>query len=122
MENKKLVTRPSSKELTTSQPKTTKYGTPTVTREELATILARLAVHFAPRGLSTRQIEAMLEDWMTDAGHFPASTIDAACSKWRTDPDSKWFPTPGQLIAICNRIPDPGYQKTMTRLGSRNGE
>lgn len=90
-------------------PSVTKYGTPTVTEVELATILARLAAHFPSRNLSAKRVEYMIADWFEDVKHLPAATIEAACGKWRRDPENKWFPTSGQLLAICNKIPDPNY-------------
>lgn len=92
-------------------PCVTRYGTPTVTQKELAIILGRLAAHFPSRNLSAKQAEYVVADWFSDVKHFPAATLEAACTKWRRDPENKWFPTPGQLIALCNRIPDPGFKR-----------
>ena len=73
-----------------------------MTRKELATILTRLAGHFPPRNIGAGMVDSVLEDWLTDVGHLPAGIIDMACAKWRRDKENRWFPTPGQLLEICN--------------------
>jgi len=53
----------------------------------------------------------VFDDFFEGLRRFPESTIAQACKLYRERDDSKFFPTPGTLIAICRKIPDPGYTK-----------
>jgi hypothetical protein len=42
-----------------------------------------------------------LDTLCADLAHKTQAEIADGCRRWRNDPDNRWFPTPGQLLAAC---------------------
>jgi hypothetical protein len=53
-----------------------------------------------PEAVSGLRWDAYLED-LEDV---PADSLDAACKAWRRNPDNKFFPTPGELLRLCETV------------------
>lgn len=41
---------------------------------------------------------------MDDLSHIPPDILDEACAAYRRDPEARYFPRPGQLLAIAEPI------------------
>lgn len=41
---------------------------------------------------------------MDDLGHIPPDILDEACAAYRRDPEARFFPRPGQLLAIAEPL------------------
>jgi hypothetical protein len=83
----------------------------------MAAILGRLSLHFPSRNLSEVQARSVIEDFYHDMGQFAAQTVAKASEVYRTDPENRFFPIPGQLIDLARKIPDPGYKLWIASRG-----
>lgn len=72
--------------------------------EYIAMSLARLQGHYWRPDFTPSQAEELYVDFMDDLGHLPPDILDAAITKYRRDPESKWFPKPSQLLAIAEPL------------------
>lgn len=72
----------------------------------VATALLRLQGHYWRPDFSPSQAAELYADFMDDLGHIPPDILDHAIATWRrrTDDDAKWFPKPGQLLAIAEPL------------------
>ncbi len=81
-----------------------------VTLDEMATMMAKNSLMFWRPDFSPNQAKSICGMYFEDLQQFAAAVVDEAFKRHRRDPESRFFPTSGQLLAICRRIPDPGYE------------
>ena len=72
--------------------------------DHVATALLRLQGHYWRPDFSPAQARALYEDFMDDLGHIPPDILDEACTTYRRDPEARFFPRPGQLLAIAEPL------------------
>lgn len=70
----------------------------------VATALLRLQAHYWRPEFTPAQARELYEDFMDDLGHIPPDILDEACAAYRRDPDARFFPRPGQLLAIAEPL------------------
>ena len=70
----------------------------------VATALLRLQGHYWRPDFSPAQARELYEDFMDDLGHIPPDILDEACAAYRRDPEARYFPRPGQLLAIAEPL------------------
>lgn len=70
----------------------------------VATALLRLQGHYWRPDFSPAQARELYEDFMDDLGHIPPDILDEACAAYRRDPEARFFPRPGQLLAIAEPL------------------
>ena len=73
-------------------------------QEEIASSLARLFSHY-PQQQSGSPM-SVAQDWVEDMSGVSATAFRAAVLKWRRDPNA-FKPSPGQLLAIIEKIEQP---------------
>lgn len=72
--------------------------------EEIAATMARLFSHYpSPQSGNTMTVA---QDWLEDMGQVSAIAFRQAVTEWRRGPNA-FRPSPGQLLAIVNRIEAP---------------
>lgn len=68
----------------------------------IALLLSKLAVHYYRPDFTEAQAKSMISDMVSDLEEFPVHYIEAAIREYRRDPNSRFFPTSGQLRKICS--------------------
>lgn len=71
--------------------------------EAFAMIIERLALHYPENRLSPPEQKLLLKDWRRLMGHLPADILSAAADNYVMSA-SRFFPTPGQLNAVAERL------------------
>ena len=72
--------------------------------EEIAATMARLFSHYpSPQTGNTMTVA---QDWLEDIGEVSANAFRQAVTEWRRGPNA-FRPSPGQLLALINRIEAP---------------
>lgn len=64
-------------------------------------------------------MESVLDNFCEDLAGYPETVIADACQDYRRNPDNKFFPTPGQLLAYCQErgvTPDDSRRERMEWL------
>lgn len=79
--------------------------------QEMASIIARLNLHF-PRsgGLTNQQLVGLAEDWAEDLAEFPMPVIRQAVKLCRRDERRRFFPSLGELVEYC-RVAEVEYRR-----------
>lgn len=72
--------------------------------EYVATALLRLQAHYWRPEFTPAQAKELYADFMDDLGHIPPDILDEACAAYRRDPEARFFPRPGQLLAIAEPL------------------
>jgi len=72
--------------------------------EYVATALLRLQAHYWRPEFTPAQARELYADFMDDLGHIPPDILDEACAAYRRDPEARFFPRPGQLLAIAEPL------------------
>lgn len=67
--------------------------------------LTKLRSHFYQPGQTEAQIRGVIDDMLGDLDHLTAYQVEDACTRYRRDPLNKFFPTPGQLMAVKEPAP-----------------
>ena len=67
---------------------------------EIGAILARLALHYWRPDFQPEQVKLVLQDFLYDLRAYEVRDIAHACDRYRQGPENRFFPTPGQLLAI----------------------
>lgn len=63
--------------------------------------LRALAVTHPMQELSEAEASLKFRIFCEDLRNVPEAVIEAACRSYRRDPKNRFFPTPGQLLALC---------------------
>lgn len=79
------------------------------TDRELVIELERLATIFPRTDMDARKWSVLFETFSEDFQGKTLEQIRHACQQWRQNPDNRFFPTPGQLLAGCPKR-EPGNQ------------
>ena len=71
--------------------------------------LTNLRAHFKSPALSEIESKIVIQDYISDLGHFPLDLIELTCRQYRHDGNSQYFPKSGQLrsiasIHLCTRV------------------
>ncbi len=69
--------------------------------DRLITHLRALAVTHPMQELNEAEASLKFRIFCEDLGHIPERIIVEACKSYRRDPENRFFPTPGQMLAIC---------------------
>lgn len=69
-------------------------------------LLGKLALHYWRPDFSPGQARQLYADYLDDLREYAISDISDAITKYRRAEDSKFFPTPGQLVGIIRTVPD----------------
>lgn len=72
--------------------------------EYVAMALLRLQAHYWRPDFTQAQAKALYADFMDDLSHLPADILDQAIATYRRDPEARFFPRPGQLLAVAEPI------------------
>jgi hypothetical protein len=73
-------------------------------RQQFAEQITRLSFHCGMQHKHPRAVEAMMEDYFTDFGHYPYSLLVEACDEYRRKPEGNSFmPNSGQFMALMDR-------------------
>lgn len=78
-----------------------RQGEPPCTPERLIAYLRALAVTHPMQELSEAEASLKFRIFCEDLAQVPEQIIMAACRSYRRDPKNRFFPTPGQMIALC---------------------
>lgn len=88
------------RETPTSQP----FTRPLTTRDEIATILAKLGLHYPKRNdLSDEERKVLWAQYLDDLTTCPANVVARACERWRRSP-ARFFPSVGELLEECRQV------------------
>lgn len=71
--------------------------------EAFAVTLERLALHYPENRLTPAEQKLLLKDWRRLMGHLPADILAAAADTYIMS-SQRFFPTPGQLNAVAERL------------------
>lgn len=77
---------------------------------EVSATLSRLALFYWRPDFTPAQVRLLMGDFLRDLEPYSAADIAQACDTYRRDPESKFFPTPGALIAILRRYETPPHR------------
>lgn len=80
-------------------------------REAKAVEISRLALHFWRPDFTPRQVKSVMSDYLDDLAGRSAWDVAEACKAWRRDGANRFFPTPGQLLALMPRHEPPPRQQ-----------
>jgi len=80
-------------------------------REAKAVEISRLALHFWRPDFTPRQVKSVMSDYLDDLAGRSAWEVAEACKAWRRDGANRFFPTPGQLLALMPRPEPPPRQQ-----------
>lgn len=80
-------------------------------REAKAVEISRLALHFWRPDFTPRQVKSVMSDYLDDLAGRSAWEVAEACKAWRRDGANRFFPTPGQLLALMLRPEPPPRQQ-----------
>ena len=69
--------------------------------EMIVTVLTRLDAVMPSRSLDVEMQTQRFLMYAEDLADVPLDSLLAASKKWRTNAANKWFPTPGELLAMC---------------------
>lgn len=72
------------------------------TRKDLAVCLGQLAIVYASSHRTEHEWEMLFDIYSEDLAEVPADILADACRAYRRDPANKFFPTPGQILGLCN--------------------
>jgi hypothetical protein len=70
---------------------------------DVAANLEALAGFYPMKALDAGDMAIWRRSWKEDLGDVPADILAEACRLWRTS-EERWFPTPGQLLALIEPI------------------
>lgn len=71
--------------------------------------LGKLSLHYWRPDFTERHAKLLFDDFYDALKGFASETVAGACKIYREREDSKFFPAIGPFLAICRRVPDPGY-------------
>lgn len=71
---------------------------------ETAALLTRLSTHYWRPDLAPSQVRAMIEDYVEDLRDVPLDILAECCRRWRIDARNKFFPRPGELLALARPL------------------
>lgn len=71
--------------------------------EAFAVTLERLALHYPENRLTPGEQKMLLKDWRRLMGHLPADILAAAADNYIMSAQ-RFFPTPGQLNVVAERL------------------
>jgi hypothetical protein len=75
-------------------------GPPKATNLQFAALLGKLALHYYRPDFTPEQAKHHFADFVHDLDGVTAVELSDACKAWRTNGDNRFFPTPGQLLAL----------------------
>jgi hypothetical protein len=76
-------------------------ATGSATASQIRKHLAVLSLCYPQQEMSEAQANLKFQIFCDDLAQFPERVIAAACLAYRRDPKNTFFPTPGQLYALC---------------------
>ena len=68
-------------------------------------MLAQLALMYWRPDFSPAQVKQFMAMYLEDLRPFPMEEISDAIKSYRREPDTKFFPTVGQLLAYITKVP-----------------
>ena len=71
--------------------------------QQFALIIEKLALHYPENKLTPAEQKLILQDWRRLMGELPADILQAAVDAYVMSP-ARFFPTPGQLYAVAEKI------------------
>lgn len=71
------------------------------TIEQIMGHLYSLALFYPQQELSKKDANLKFQVFCGDMRHVPEPILGEACRRYRTDAKNRFFPTPGQLLALC---------------------
>ena len=122
MTDKIVDIRHSGGALTSPSSRLTRYGTPKATIKDVAALLAKLELVYPTRNMTPKEAKLFTEMWAEDLAEYPVETIATAMGEYRRNPENKFFPHPGAIIAICQKIPDPSWAKYREAMATAKDE
>ena len=86
------------------------------TARDLTIELERLAIHFPRTDMDARKWQLLFETFRLDFQGMTLAEIQNGCRRYRKNPENRFFPTPGQLLAACANPYDSPKGKTYDPL------
>jgi hypothetical protein len=80
-------------------------------REEIMTCLGKLILHCPQANMGENQLRLLFEDYLDDLSPYPANAIAEACKEYRLNPENRFFPSSGWLLAKAKEITYPLRRK-----------
>lgn len=59
-----------------------------------------MALHYWRPDFTPEQARMLIEDYLDDLRGYTPEQVDAACIRYRKEPDSKFFPHTGELLKL----------------------
>ena len=81
-------------------------------RKMKAAILSKLALHFWRPDFTSAQAGMLIGDYLEDLKWYAPTAVEHACKVYRRKPDSRFFPTSGQLLGILGEGNDTGEERS----------
>lgn len=72
--------------------------------EYVATSLMRLQAHYWRPDFTEAQARELYVDFIEDLGELPPDILDEAIRQYRRDPEARFFPRPGDLLATAKPL------------------
>ena len=77
--------------------------------------LTRLATHYWRPDFEPNQIKYMMVDYLNDLSAYSPADVEASCVSFRRNPENKFYPRIGELLAILNPKRDPSDRPSHLR-------
>ena len=77
-------------------------GPPRASVRDFAEQLAKLSLHYWRPNFTPDQAKHVFGDFAADMAEVTAVELREACNRWRRDAANRFFPTPGQLLAMVS--------------------
>ena len=77
-------------------------GPPRASVRDFAEQLAKLSLHYWRPQFTPDQAKHVFGDFAADMAEVTAAELREACDRWRRDAANRFFPTPGQLMALVS--------------------
>lgn len=76
---------------------------------EINAILSRLSLHYWRPDFGPGQVRLLLADYLDDLHGYSVEAINAACTQYRRNPENKFFPRSGDLLALLKPKSEPRH-------------
>lgn len=97
---------------TTTSPQEASSSSRKLEPKELVLVaLNRLALHYWRPDFTPSQAKAVMGDYLEDLAHYGAERVEEACRRWRCDPANKFFPRPGEMLALIQPKSAPPVER-----------
>lgn len=97
MGTNRMPTTPSYQPRRNLQPRTVNEAS----GAEIITLLSRLALHYWRPDFTEAQAKLVIQDFVRILSPISYGELDRACTAWLSNAENKFFPKPGELLALA---------------------